>query len=135
MLEKGAESPLDGKEIKPVNPKGNQLWIFFERADAEAETPVLCAPDAKSWLIGKDLMLGKIEGRRRGWQRMRSLDGITNSMDMKLGKLREVVKDREGWCAAVHQISKSQTRQLNNKLSICRFIVVWVTGYETEKLA
>ena len=63
------------------------------------------------------------------------MDGITNSMDMKLGKLWEMVKDIEGWCAAVHRVSRSQTRQLNNKLPICRFLIVWVTGYETEKLA
>ena len=79
VLEKILESPLDSKEIKPVNPKGNQTWIFTGRADAEAKPPIIWLPDAKSWLIrNKILILGKIEGmRRRGWQRMRRLDGIT----------------------------------------------------------
>ena len=82
VLEKTLESPLDCKEIQPVHPKGNQSWMFIGRTDAEAETPILWPPDAKKWLIGKDLMLAKIEGRRRGWQRTRWLDGITDSMDM-----------------------------------------------------
>ena len=89
VLEKTLESPLDCKEIKPVNPKGNQSWIFIGRTDAEAETPILWPPDAKNWLLGKDLMLGKIKGRRwRGWRRMRWLDGITNSMGMTVRKFR-----------------------------------------------
>ena len=79
VLEKTLESPLDCKEIQPVNPKGNQSWIFFGKTDAEAETPILWPPDAKNWLLEKTLMLGKIEDRRRrGWQRMRLLDGITD---------------------------------------------------------
>ena len=76
VLEKTLESPLDCKEIQPVHPKGDQFWVFTGRTDVEAETPILWPPDEKSWLIGKTLMLGKIEGRRRrGWQRMRWLGG------------------------------------------------------------
>ena len=110
VLEKTLENLLDSKDIKPVNPKGNQPWIFIGRTDAEAAAPVLWPPDEKSHLIGKILMLGKIEGRMRSRQRrMKQLDGTINSMEMSLNKLWEIVKDREAWSAAAHRVSKSQT--------------------------
>ena len=110
VLEKTFESPLDCKEIKPVNPKGNQSWVFIAKSDDLAEAPILFPPNAKNWLIGKDPDAGKDwRQKRRGWQRMRWLDDITDSKDMSLSRLQELVMHREACHAVVHGVTNSWT--------------------------
>ena len=113
VLEKTLESPLDCKEIKPGSPEGNKPWIPIWRTNVEAEALILCHQVQRTNSLEKTLILGKIEGRRRGQQRMRWLDGITDSTYTSLNKLWEMVKDREDWRASVHEVTKSWTRLSN----------------------
>ena len=123
---KTLESPLDSKEIKPINPKVNLPWIFIRNTVTKTEAPIFGHMVWKANSLEKTLMMGKTEGkRRRRRQRMRWLDSITDSMDMNLSKIREIVKDRGAWCAAVHAVSKSWTWLSKWKITTKWMLIAW----------
>ena len=124
VLEKTLESPLDCKEIQPVHPKGDESWVFIGRTDIEADAPILWPPHTKSWLIGKNPDAGRDWGQEKRTTQDKMVDGITNSMDMGLGELQELVMEREAWRAAVHGVAKTQTR-LRNWTEVNNFIAVY----------
>ena len=140
--------PLDNKEMKLANPKGNQAWVFIGRTDAEAEAPMLWSLDVKSCLIGKDPDAGKDWGQEEMgmWQRMRWLDDISDSMDRSVSKLREIVKEREAWIATVPGVTTSQTWLSNQQKQqshlktgfvfslFCLFILLWIISNIEPKI-
>ena len=130
--------PWTCKKIQLVHPKGDKSWVFIGRTDVESETPILWPPDAKADLLEETLMLGKIEGRRRrGQQRMRWLDGITDLMELGLGGLRKVVMDREAWRAEVQGVTESRTwlRDWTDWLSRNGDMrVIWCTSLVLERI-
>ena len=130
VLEKTLKSPLDCKEIQPAHPKGNQSWIFIGKTDAKAETPILWPPNGKNWLIWKDPDAGKDwRQKEKGTTEDEMVGWITESMDMSLSRLRELLMDRETWHAAVHGVTKSRTRLRDwtelNKDIYCSIVCNW----------